>query len=278
MVRIRSARARRSPRNGGRPRRLWVFPALRFLRAPRQSERNIIDASGRHPLTHRVPMKRVCSPPIGPIESSSSRFAGSPPPVFAFSAFSSARLPVVASLARVTSTHAPRATPRTETATTNATRPSVLRPPRIRRPPSASARPSSAHRSRAFDVTAPLSQTHPRRCPPHPTRPTPASPTCTPRSAFPPWRRPRRSAGRTARSSPRYVSWRDPLASIHFTHRARVSSSESFATLCGSRQVENARHRARAPKPKKKPISQKRSLLTLSMYPDIPTYFASYVT
>ena len=240
MVRIRSACARRSPRNGGRPRRLWVFPALRFLRAPRQSERNIIDASGRHPLTHRVPMKRVCSPPIGPIESSSSRFAGSPPPVFAFSAFSSARLPVVASLARVTSTHAPRATPRTETATTNATRPSVLRPPRIRRPPSASARPSSAHRSRAFDVTAPLSQTHPRRCPPHPTRPTPASPTCTPRSAFPPWRRPRRSAGRTARSSPRYVSWRDPLKTPFTSLIARAFRLPRVCPARGSRKVENA--------------------------------------
>ena len=268
MVRIRSACARRSPRNGGRPRRLWVFPALRFLRAPRQSERNIIDASGRHPLTHRVPMKRVCSPPIGPIESSSSRFAGSPPPVFAFSAFSSARLPVVASLARVTSTHAPRATPRTETATTNATRPSVLRPPRIRRPPSASARPSSAHRSRAFDVTAPLSQTHPRRCPPHPTRPTPASPTCTPRSAFPPWRRPRRSAGRTARSSPRYVSWRDPLA-LHSLHSSRarfVFREFASARFAKSRKRGPSRERVVT---KKKPISQKRSLLTLriSTYP-----------
>ena len=129
MVRIRSARARRSPRNGERPAPAVGFPCAALFEGATPVGKEYI---GRHPLTDET--RRFLSD--RPIESSvepfrrrfaSSRFRA---------AFSSARLPVVASLARVTSTHAPRATPRTETATANAnaTRPFVLRPPRIRRP------------------------------------------------------------------------------------------------------------------------------------------------
>ena len=193
-------------------------------------------------------MKRVGSSPIGRSNRRSSRFAGgSPPPVFARRfprrVFPSSRR----SRASLRRTHrarrpAPRPRPRP--------RPRLDPPSSVRHgsadPPSASARPSSAHRSRAFDVTAPLSQ--------H-TATMPAAPDST-GSGEPDLYAALgvssvassteiRRAYRTLITKVRFVTnrRRDPLA-LHSLHLSRVSSSESFAVR-GSRKVETALESAR---------------------------------
>ena len=181
---------------------LWVFRLYAFRGTWRHAATRKGISYG-HPLTQKAgETRRFLSDRRDRVEPF-RRFASSFPPL----RFPRRRLPIVASR-RIASCHfdaraardashlaRPRPRPRLDLPSETFGHGSALRS-RVRSPFVGTSRVP-------FDVTARPEPPQPR-CPPPPTRPPPTTPTCTPRSAFPPWRRPRRSAGRTARSSPRY--------------------------------------------------------------------------